>query len=111
MSEQTRTLREAVVDRAVRGPGVASAASRQAAFANQDVDPRARALVDKITRHAWKVTSADVSAVTAAGVREDEVFELAICTALGQATRQLNAALSALDEATHSTERRERREA
>jgi hypothetical protein len=108
MSEQTGALRDAVVERAVRGPGVASVTSRQAAFANQDVDHRARALVDKVARHAWNVTTADVSAVTAAGVREDEVFELAICASLGQATRQLNAALSALDEATPSTERRGR---
>lgn len=108
MSKETRALREAVVERAVRGPGVASAAARQAAFANQDVDPRAQALVDKVARQAWKVTSADVSAVVSAGAREDEVFELAICAALGQSTRQLNAALSALDEATTCTERRAR---
>lgn len=96
MSDKTRALRDAVVERAVRGPGVAGAAARQAAFDNRNVDERARALVDKVARHAWKVTAADVGAVTAAGLREDEVFELVICAALGQATRQLDAALAAL---------------
>ena len=42
---------------------------------------------------------ADIGAVTAAGVREDEVFEFVVCAALGQATRQLDAALAALDRA------------
>ena len=36
----------------------------------------------------------------AAGVSEDEIFELTVCAALGQATRQLDAALAALDAAT-----------
>ena len=36
----------------------------------------------------------------AAGVSEDEIFELVVCAALGQSTRQLSAALSALDTVT-----------
>lgn len=99
MSEMIRALRDSVVERAVCGPGVASTASRQAAFANDRVDARAQALIDKVARHAWKVTAADVTAVTAAGVREDEVFELVVCAALGQAARQLDTALAALDRA------------
>lgn len=59
----------------------------------------ARALVDKIARNAWKVTDEDVAAAKTAGVSEDEIFELAVAAALGQATRQLDAALAALDEA------------
>ena len=97
MSDKTRALRESVVERAVRGDGVAPASSRRAAFDNRNVDERARALIDKVARHAWEVTAADIGAVTAAGVREDEVFEFVICAALGQATRQLDAALAALD--------------
>jgi hypothetical protein len=104
MSERTGALRQAVIERTLRGPGVASTAARQAAFDNRSVDERARALIDKVARTAWKVTSADVSAVTGAGVREDEVFELVICAALGQATRQLDAALAAVGAATaHET--------
>jgi hypothetical protein len=99
MNEAATRLREAVVATVLRGPGVSSAADRQAAFDNRGVDPRAGALVDKISRCAWTVTDADVAAVKAAGVGEDEIFELAVAAALGQATRQLQAALAAVDAA------------
>jgi hypothetical protein len=46
------------------------------------------------------VTDEDVEAVKAAGLSEDDIFELAVCAALGQSARQLAAALAALDEAT-----------
>ena len=107
MSEMTKRLRDAVVDRAVRGEGAASTGDRRAAFENRDVDVRARNLVDKVARSAWKVTAADVDAVTAAGMSEDQVFELVVCAALGQATRQIDTALAALD-ATLTDDRRNR---
>ena len=46
------------------------------------------------------ISDADVAATKAAGVSEDEIFELTVCAALGQATRQLDAALAALDAAS-----------
>ena len=102
MSEAARRFRELVVDRAVDGPGMAGSAARRAAFDNHGVDERARALIDKVARHAWKVAAADVAAAKTRGVSEDEIFELTVCAALGQATRQLDAALAALDAATQS---------
>ena len=97
MSEAVYRLRAAVADQALRGSGVASPAARRAAFDNRGVDERARSLIDKVARQAWTVTRADVAAATAAGVPEDEIFELTVCAALGQATRQLDAARAALD--------------
>ena len=44
----------------------------------------------------------------AKGVSEDEIFELTVCAAYGQATRQLNAALAALDEATAAVDTHQR---
>jgi len=100
MSEAAKRYRETVVRRAVGGPGTASTDARRAAFDNAGVDQRARDFVDKVARRAWTVTDGDVAATKAAGVSEDEIFELAVCAALGQATRQLDAALAALDAAT-----------
>jgi adenine-specific DNA methylase len=74
--------------------------ARRAAFDNQGVYEPARALVAKVAKAAWTVTDADVAATKSAGVSEDEIFELAVCAALGQATRQLDEALAALDAAT-----------
>jgi hypothetical protein len=97
MSREATRYREAVVRRALEGPGTGSAAARRAAFDNQGVGEPARALVAKVARAAWTVTDADVAATKSAGVSEDEIFELAVCAALGQATRQLDAALAVLD--------------
>jgi alkylhydroperoxidase family enzyme len=57
-------------------------------------------LIDKVSKNAWKVTDEDVAAVKQAGMSDDQIFELSVAAALGQATRQLDAALAALDEAT-----------
>jgi hypothetical protein len=99
MSEQARHYREAVVARVLTGEGTASVEARQAAFANQGVDSRVRALVDKVARQAWTITDDDVETAKRAGASEDEIFELAVAAALGQATRQLDAALAVLDAA------------
>lgn len=97
MSKPATERREAVIARTLQGPGVASEAARRAAFDNAGVGEPARALVAKIAERAWTVSDEDVAAPKAAGVAEDEIFELAVCAALGQATRQLDAALAALD--------------
>jgi hypothetical protein len=100
MSEVVNGYRKAVVARVLDGNGTASAAQRRAAFDNTNVAESARGLIDKVARNAWKVADEDVAAAKAAGLSEDEIFELVVCAAVGQSTRQLDAALAALDEAT-----------
>ena len=96
MSEAAKRIRERVLERAVHGPGTSASAARRAAFDNHGVDERARRLIDKVAREAWNVTDEDVAEAKAAGVSENEIFELVVCAALGQSTRQLSAALTAL---------------
>src|SRR3989440_4859484 len=93
-------LREAVIARVTQGPGKAAAELRRAAFAHQDGNAALRPLLDKVVRHAYKVTDEDIAAAKAAGASEDEIFELVVCAAIGQATRQYDTALQALAEAT-----------
>jgi len=95
MSKAT-DFRKATVERALEGPGKSSNAQRRAAFDNVGVAEPSRALIAKVTQNAWKVTDADFAAAKAS-VPEDELFELTVCAALGQATRQIDAALAALD--------------
>jgi alkylhydroperoxidase family enzyme len=102
MSEAATRLRKAIVDRVLNGPGRTEAGARRAAFDNRGVDERARALIDAVARHAWKVTDEDVAAAKDAGLSDDQIFELVVSAALGQSTRQLESALAALDEATHA---------
>ena len=108
MSETATQYRKIAVDRALKGPGKSRPEARLAAFENQGGDAPGRALVDKIARRAWTVTDADVALAKAEGVSEDEIFELTVCAAYGQATRQLNAALAALDEASSAFDTHER---
>jgi hypothetical protein len=96
---QATTARKAATERVLRGAGKTSRAVRQAAFDNRDVAEPARALIDKVAKTAWKITDEDVAAVRRTQ-SDDEIYEQVVAAAMGQATRQLDAALAALDEAT-----------
>ncbi len=96
MSDAARRFRETVVRAVLQGPGRASADARRAAFDNARVPAGARALLDKVARCAWKVTDEDVVAAKAAGLSDDEIYELVVSAALGQSTRQLESAHAAL---------------
>jgi hypothetical protein len=100
VSEAVDRYRRVLVEHVLEGPGIASPEHRRAAFDHRHVPEPLRALIDKVVGHAHEVTDEDVAAVRAAGVSEDEIFELTICASLGEATRQLDGALAALDAAT-----------
>jgi hypothetical protein len=91
--------RKHLVDSVLGDRGHASRDLRAAAFANEGVPEPARALIDKVAHHAASITNEDVATVKAT-LAEDAVFELAVCAAVGQATRQLETSLAALDAAT-----------
>lgn len=84
---------DALVRRILDGDGRASRQAREAAF-----DAPSGPLLEKVARTAWKVTDADVAAAKATQ-SEDEVFETVVCAAVGQAKRQYEAALAALEQA------------
>jgi alkylhydroperoxidase family enzyme len=92
--------RKTAIGRMVDGEGHASPHDRRAAFHNRDVPEQLRALVDKVAKHAYKVTDGDIAAAKAAGYTEDQIFELVVCAAIGQANRQYDNALAALKAAT-----------
>ena len=97
MSDTATRLRKVVVERVLNAPGTATGDARRAAFDNHEVAEPARALVDKVSKTAWRVSDEDVAAAKAAGLSDDQIFELCVCAAVGQSTRQLDAALAALD--------------
>jgi len=89
--------RSALFGRILEGSGRASQAERRAAFENASVAEPMRTLIDKVARHAYKITDEDVAAALASGVGEDEVFEMVVCAAVGQASRQYESALATLE--------------
>ena len=97
---EIRQARKALLARILEGEGKASVAQRRAAFDNAGLAEPLSTLVDKVAKHAYKVTDADIAAARAAALSEDQIFEIVVCAAIGQATRQYDGALAALDAAT-----------
>ncbi len=102
MSDITRA-HKALVARILEGDGRASHAQRHAAFANAGLAEPLSTLIDKVARHAYKVMDEDIAAARTSGLSEDQIFELVVCAAIGQATRQYDSALAALDAATRGS--------
>jgi alkylhydroperoxidase family enzyme len=94
-----KQARRALIARILEGDGRASRAQRRAAFDNADVGEPLSTLIQKVARHAHRVTDEDIAAARASGLSEDQIFEIAVCAAIGQATRQYDAALAALEAA------------
>lgn|SRR5574341_598728 len=98
MSDITRA-RQALVAQILEGDGRASPAQRRAAFDNAGLAGPLGALIDKVANRASRITDQDIAAVKASGLTEDQIFELVVCAAVGQATRQYGTALAALEAA------------
>ena len=91
--------RKALVSRILEGDGKTSPTERRATFHNSGLAGRRSTLVDKVARHAFRVTDEDIAAAMASGLDEDQIFEVVVCAAVGQATRQYDTALAALEAA------------
>jgi alkylhydroperoxidase family enzyme len=99
MSDITQ-LHRALIARVLDGDGKAETDLRRAAFDNDGLDEPVRTLIEKVAYHSYRVTDEDVAAVRSAGLSEDQIFEIVVCAAIGQASRQHRSALAALASAT-----------
>ena len=95
-----KQVRKALASRILEGDGKASPTERLAAFNNSGLAEPAGTLVDKVAKHAYRVTNEDIAAARDSGLSEDQVFEIVVCAAIGEATRQYNTALAALEAET-----------
>lgn len=93
-------LHHALVARVLYAEGRTPTEARRAAFDNVGLDEPTHTLVEKVCYRAHLITDEDVSALRTAGRSEDEVFEIVVCAAVGQATRQFQNARAALATAT-----------
>ncbi|HEY1697594.1 MAG TPA: hypothetical protein VGG39_35780 [Polyangiaceae bacterium] len=100
MADIEKARRE-LVGRLVGGGGRASRELRAAAFRDerQALPEPMRGLAEKVVTRASEVRDQDIGAVRAAGLTEDEIFELVVCLAVGETNREYEAALAALDAA------------
>jgi hypothetical protein len=105
LTEDTkRAAWQALQDRILTGEGRASPEQRARAFGNAGLSQPLDGLLGKVATRPAQVTDADFAAARAAGFSEDELFELVICAAVGQSTRQYDAGLAALAEAVAGEE-------
>ena len=86
-----------LADAVLAGPGTLDPSVRRAAAEGADVPEPLRDYLDKVARHAYKVTDEDVEALRAAGYSEDQIFEATVSSALGACLRRLEVGLGAID--------------
>jgi hypothetical protein len=91
-------LRDRVLKSVLESAGESDPALRTAAAAGSGLPPDLQGLVDKIHRHAYKVTDEDVARLQAK-YGDDRMFELVVSAALGASHKRLMAGLAALEEA------------
>jgi alkylhydroperoxidase family enzyme len=99
MSDITKA-RKRLLARILEGDGTASRAQRRAAFDHTGLAEPLNTLIDKVTKQACRVTDEDITAAKASGFSEDQIFEMVVCAAIGQAARQYDTALATLEAAT-----------
>jgi hypothetical protein len=73
---------------------------RRAAFHAGDLPQALAGLVRKVGGRPAEIRDEDIAAARAAGSTEDQIFEVVVCAAVGEATRQHEAALAAIDSAS-----------
>ncbi|HEY4027520.1 MAG TPA: hypothetical protein VGO86_13915 [Candidatus Dormibacteraeota bacterium] len=98
--DRKRAAHRALVARILEGDGRAPRDQRRSAFDNSGLGEPLRTLIDKVAERPTQITDEDIIAAKTAGRAEDEIFELVVCAAVGQATRQYETALAALAHAS-----------
>jgi hypothetical protein len=97
-SDPHATLRDRVLQRVLDGPGESDPALRRAAADGRGVPADLQAVVDKIHRHAYKVTDEDIAELQKR-YGDDELFEIIVSASLGASHARLVAGLYALEQA------------
>ena len=69
---------------------------REAAQPDRPAPPDFEGYLDKVRRHAYRVTDADVEALKADGYTEDEIFEQTVAAAVAAGLERLDAGLRTL---------------
>ena len=91
-------LRDRVLKSVLAGPGESDPAIRSAVADGKNVPADLQVLVDKVHRHAYKVTDEDIKRLQAK-YGDDQMFEIVVSAALGASRNRLLAGMKALDEA------------
>lgn len=91
--------RQALLRRVLEGDGRASLADRRAAFNNSALAEPLRRLVNKVAGTPRGIAEEDINRAKQSGLSEDQIFEIVVCAAIGQASRQYDSAKAAFEKA------------
>jgi hypothetical protein len=91
-------LRDKVLRTVLDGPGETDPALRYAAAEGVGMAEDLRVLIEKIHRHAYRVTDEEVAALQAK-YGDDRLFEIIVSATVGASRQRLMAGLRALEEA------------
>jgi hypothetical protein len=97
------TLVNAFRDAVLHAPAKLSATVRRIVLEGGDAGVDTTAYLDKVRRHAYRITDEDVDALRAAGWSEETIYELTVAAALGQGLKRLDLGLAALAAARAAT--------
>ena len=98
-SYDKRAAHGELVEHILEGPGKTTQTQRAGAFSNKGLEAPLDSLINKVATQPTRITDEDMGAAKALGLSEDQIFELVICAAVGQSSRQYESALKALDQA------------
>jgi len=101
-NDKRQTLYKAIISRILESAGKASNEKRREAFENSVLNEPLSNLINKVALHPTKITDEDIEKIIAYGYSEDQIFELIICAAVGESSRQYEAATNALTEAVNN---------
>jgi alkylhydroperoxidase family enzyme len=89
-------FQRSLVAAVLNAPGDTSPALRSAAMQRGALPAPVASYVDKVARHAYTVTDADVSALHQAGHSDDSIFEITVAATVGAALYRLERGMAAL---------------
>lgn len=95
MHDRRADILQRLKDAVLHGPGVLSPALRRQAAEGAATGPLA-AFIDKVRRHAYRVSDDEVAALQRDGHSDDALFEVVVSAAVGQGLHRRQRALAAL---------------
>lgn len=97
MTDRHEKNMELLTRRVLSSPGELDPEIRAAIAAGMDVPPALASYIEKVDKHAYKITDEDIQALLEAGYSEDQIFEATVAAALGAGMKRLRAGLVALE--------------
>ena len=98
-------FKQRLVDAGIETPGDTTPALRRAALErarrpggprHADIPAPLAAYIDKVARHAYKVTDEEVAALQRGGQSDNALFEITVAAALGASLERLERGMAAL---------------